>query len=968
MALSTAATQLEAATLSIPLHGEDAASAEPAEPAAESIDGSVPIVKTLTLTKDNSWLADRTFSERVDSDVLNRVLQTDLVDAEDESAEAKWMRSKYFCNEREHLVKLQRKLKGDVLLVKHKKGKIGFGRVVPTGFLAAIGLRAELRWLIYTGYIDFDMVNAHPTMISQLCNAFSIPCTKLQDYVDNREHHLKTLMEVITLEDAKKARDLAKHCFIRVMFGGSPSTWLYDNETNLKPGATLPVFVSELSAEIRTISQAIQAENTELVTVVKEKRANDGKTTNFDGSFLSYYAQEWECRILEHVIVFATSKGYLGDNNSACLMYDGTQLLEENIKRQGVTADEVCRQFESIVYQKWGLRVGWAQKPMDQSLLGNELEAAEVDEFEFDETKTKQFDSTYMNGLNCYVLKKKYFELFACKVMTPEVSYIFEQTIPDETTEKTECTTAQYSIHQIRDMVMHCPSGEVDGRNQPIPFTKLWLCDPNIRVYNRVVNEPYADVYNPVRSASNNTYNLFKGYDSRTQTPYPKAWDRSTEDGKKTYLAARVTYLKPFFDLAKELCEGNEDRRDFILRNFAIKYQYPGRKHPFIIVFIGPQGTGKSLFLDAIGRLFGEEHYYATDNPDDLFGKHAEGFVGKLLTQLAECEGRDMRQYQGKMKARSTDVYLTCNAKCRRPIRVKNFALIVVVSNKPDPIQIDVTSGDRRFIVMKGTDAYLENRREGRKAKTDSFWKRLAAHLKLPLFMRLLSDYFNEMELDDIDFNRQRKQHLTPAYYAMAQQSVPIEATFLDDIMDKLKIKVQEEAGTHQVMLQRRPYRMYDFCMDLGLYEGGEKTLLNFKMGYDGTAFFVQVERRKVFEQFKLWTKFMNFKHCPAAKRFYSRLKELEIPGFEDTFKSNGFASNRFRPDDILSHLIAKRWSESGPLPQEEESLIPEDEDDDLSQFDMPAYGPVSDDSVDSADDGEEGTANERPSKRQRTQ
>ena len=93
------------------------------------------------------------------------------------------------------------------------------------------------------------------------------------------------------------------------MFGGSPSTWQHDNESNMKPGATLPVFVSELAAEICTISQALQAENAELVMAVKEKRADDGKTTNFDGSFLSYYAQEWECRLLEHVIVFAAHKG-----------------------------------------------------------------------------------------------------------------------------------------------------------------------------------------------------------------------------------------------------------------------------------------------------------------------------------------------------------------------------------------------------------------------------------------------------------------------------------------------------------------------------------------------------------------------------------------------------------------------------------------------------------------------------------
>jgi len=321
------------------------------------------------------------------------------------------------------------------------------------------------------------------------------------------------------------------------------------------------------------------------------------------------------------------------------------------------------------------------------------------------------------------------------------------------------------------------------------------------------------------------------------------------------------------------------------------------------------------------------------------------------------------------MKARSTDVYLTCNAKCRRPIRVKNYALLVVVSNKPNPIKIDVTSGDRRFIVMKGTEAYLENRGVGRKGKSGAFWKQLAAHLEKPLFMRFLSDYFNEMKLDDIDWSRERKQHLTPAYYAMALQSVPIEATFLEDIMSKLKMKVQEEAQNEE-MRRQWTHKMHKVYLNLGYDEGENATLFEFKLGNDGAGYCVQVERRRLFAQFKLWVKLMNFKHCQTAKRFYSRLKELEIPGFQENIKSMGYNANRFRPDDILSHLIAKRWSESD-APQDEESSMSEVDDEDLSQFDMSAYdsasSSVSDDSVDSAYDGEEGTANERPAKKQRT-
>ena len=109
-------------------------------------------------------------------------------------------------------------------------------------------------------------------------------------------------------------------------------------------------------------------------------------------------------------------------------MHDGTQLLGENIERQRITAEEVCRQFESLVKRKTGLNIRWAQKPMETPLLAEIKDAErEIETFEFDEDKTKLLDTTYMNSLSCYALKKRYWELFACKVLTPEVAYIFSQ-------------------------------------------------------------------------------------------------------------------------------------------------------------------------------------------------------------------------------------------------------------------------------------------------------------------------------------------------------------------------------------------------------------------------------------------------------------------------------------------------------------------------------------------------------------
>ena len=50
--------------------------------------------------------------------------------------------------------------------------------------------------------------------------------------------------------------------------------------------------------------------------------------------------------------------------------------------------------------------------------------------------------------------------------------------------------------------------------------------------------------------------------------------------------------------------------------------------------------SSRKMGTDAFGCLFGEEYSYYTDDPDNLFGKHAEGLVGRLIAVMNECEGR----------------------------------------------------------------------------------------------------------------------------------------------------------------------------------------------------------------------------------------------------------------------------------------------------------------------------------------
>ena len=109
-------------------------------PAADSIEAT-PTPTTLTLTKAESRLANKSFHEVIDASLLERLLGTKLIDGKAQAPDDAWFRSKYNCSEREHLVKLRNKLKDGVFQVKYRMGKIGYGRVYPERYLAAIALR-----------------------------------------------------------------------------------------------------------------------------------------------------------------------------------------------------------------------------------------------------------------------------------------------------------------------------------------------------------------------------------------------------------------------------------------------------------------------------------------------------------------------------------------------------------------------------------------------------------------------------------------------------------------------------------------------------------------------------------------------------------------------------------------------------------------------------------------------------------
>ena len=530
------------------------------------------------------------------------------------------------------LQNLHRKVKNNLLIVNYRHPKSGYGRVQAKNAYSLGVLRKEVRHTLCEGgdWLDFDVVNCHPTIFLQVCNGHGILAQALQNYCNHREQCLEEVCALFKDGCTPANRDKAKNLFIRILYGGSEQKWLQENNLT----GPVPSCVTELKTELSLINKNLQRSNPHLLAAVKKMTPRD-----VDRSFMSYYAQEWERRILECVYEMMMDQRYIV-NNDCVLCYDGIMIHKKNLGSK--VGDDVARECEAVVYKELGFELRFEIKPMKKSLSKALMVLREKDDLKLLFHDECDFD--YMNDLGSYTLQKRYFEQYVAKALRPNVEFLWtnKRTKEDEygNTYK-EYETVVYTEGQIRSALTH-----VQWAGQPF-FTK-WNTDRSLRCYNTVDFLPYNGIFNPLQNEKK-VYNLFKGYNPAVNTKVEKE--------------KQDKYLRPFLELGTEIFEGNREFLYFFLETIAHKVQYPRQKLGLCFIIQGSQGVGKNVFMDAIGRVVDRTHYYSTIKAEDLYGKHAIGFVHKLIVVLNECEHKDTFALESALKASITDTELTVNAK-----------------------------------------------------------------------------------------------------------------------------------------------------------------------------------------------------------------------------------------------------------------------------------------------------------------
>lgn len=744
-----------------------------------------------------------------------------------------------------HLKKIVKKIKNNKLSVVYKR-PFKYGRVYPKSVIkkncaddvefrklngiSLITVKSLIKnTLTKDNYFDVDMVNCHYSLLYNICKKNRMNMKYLYDYVERREEIIQEICDKYN-----KTRKDVKTSFITILFSGKN----YDSKNE---------FFNELCKEVNVVRDLVYNSNSVVVNDIKQFKEKKGlKEEDYDikGTVLSYLLQDKEHSILEETYRFFYDRKLINSTNNCILCYDGIMIEKDNSINSSLLLE-----LENYIKDKTGFDMKFCFKSLYDKVIDFDTEIIS----ELDNSKLNKLDWKYFESLSSYDMKKKYMEHFLFFVRNPEPVYYFNE-IPKD-----------YNIHihteySISKVFGGYGSGMFDEKNgKERKFIEVYKDDTDKRSYRETDFIPFnKDIEIP---EDDDIFNTFNGFNDKINTPYKM--DVSV-------------VVKKWLDLLLEICGGDEYNRDFFLKFLSNMIKYPRNRPPICFILKGDQGVGKNLCLKPFEILL-SKYCLSSSNSNDIFGSHGEGFYRKLLVILNEMEGKDTFNFEGKIKSFITEDTITVNPKNVRPFVVKNHSRTIITTNKPDPIPIDVRSGDRRYVVFKSTNVY--------KTKNSKFWSDLYNMFNSDIFISALYDYLMSVECENVNWINDRP--LTREYLEMCAKYIPNEALFLEHFLNSKEFFEYSDV----------------ICADLK-EEDYEKSIEEFFDNY------VEIDNKTLYNKFNNFSDAYGMKYCEkkiSLKKFVSNMIELQV---DMVYENNAkrVKSWKFNIGNLYKSMVSRRY------------------------------------------------------------
>jgi len=217
-----------------------------------------------------------------------------------------------------------------------------------------------------------------------------------------------------------------------------------------------------------------------------------------------------------------------------------------------------------------------------------------------------------------------------------------------------------------------------DGKAKHVSIADVWLAHPNRRTYPEGMGM----------------------YPSGAPDGYYNTWRGFTVDARQGDCTLFLNHIRDV------ICNGDNDIYEWVLDWLADLVQEPDRPKGTAIVMRGKEGTGKGIFANTIGRLFGPHFLHLIDE-NHLLSNFNAHLLDAILVFADEITWGGNRKTASKLKGMVTEDKLVGERKGVDAVTYRNMIHLIVASN--DKWVIPAGTNSRRWLVLEVSDRYIGN-------------------------------------------------------------------------------------------------------------------------------------------------------------------------------------------------------------------------------------------------------------------
>ena len=265
-----------------------------------------------------------------------------------------------------------------------------------------------------------------------------------------------------------------------------------------------------------------------------------------------------------------------------------------------------------------------------------------------------------------------------------------------------------------KEIIKIIPDENGGEKKKSVPIAEEWL-------KHTLRQELEGIVFDPSEKVPSEYYNLWTGL------------AHAPREGNWNLLEAHILNV---------IAGGDYEIYTWILAWMARIVQDPGGERPGTsIVLRGKQGTGKGLFVNFFGQLFGK-HFSQIAHATQVTGRFNSHFKDALLVFVDEGFWAGDKQAEGILKNLVTEPFITVEQKGKDIVRVKNHVNLIMASNNEWVVPAGLE--ERRFFVLDVSDGHQQDHK---------YFKAIVDQMENGGIEAMLYDLF-EMDISQVNLRK----------------------------------------------------------------------------------------------------------------------------------------------------------------------------------------------------------------------